>query len=126
LETFWNSIDRRINCIWTSSVEMVGGFLMRKTSVLRTDLGFMEEKELDGWLENIYKTIHADDIETIHQKMGQELDRFKEDLWRNRMVKICDKCMLTYPFHIVVCSNCNNNQLRAFRAGQEEREKKEE
>ena len=88
---------------------------MIKTSVLRTDLSFMEEDDMDGWLDNLYKHTHMEDIERIHQKIGVELGRFKSDLWRNRMVKMCDKCNLTYPFHIVTCE-CGNQKLRTFRA----------
>jgi ribosomal protein L40E len=83
--------------------------------ILRTDLPLMDKSDLDGWIENVLTHMHKQDVETIKIRLEQALDTKNIEMLKNRRFKMCDKCSLTYPYHIVECHNCGSQKLREFK-----------
>jgi ribosomal protein L40E len=82
---------------------------------LRTDIPLMDQYDLEGWIENVLTKINKWDIETIKTRLDKELEADRILMLKNRRFKMCDKCSLTYPYHIVECHECGNNNLREFK-----------
>lgn len=81
---------------------------------LRNDVQPMEEAELEGWIETMLRTMHKADLQIIHKRLELALKQDTEAMIRGRRYKMCDKCMHTFPFHIVHCPTCGNEELRTF------------
>jgi ribosomal protein L40E len=78
---------------------------------MRTDIAQMTASDLETWIMTLTKEMNPKDIEIIHRRLGEELVKYSAESTKGKRVKICDKCMKTYPFHTTNCQ-CGNDKLR--------------
>jgi hypothetical protein len=81
---------------------------------LRTDIPVMDEAELEGWIFTVLRTIHKVDLEIIRDRINAAIDEDKQEMIKARKYKMCDKCNISYPYHIMTCGACGNEELRSF------------
>jgi len=85
--------------------------MMNTNSELRTDIDKMDDKQVKDWIDMIIRNTHYLDLMNLYETLENKLETNKLATLFDRVYKMCDKCEITYPEHIVVCHKCGTTAV---------------